>query len=220
MTRYVTASNNEMDILLFKSPEQLDPGIRPWPGKTPPAFVTHLRSEARSFDDLLSILSNGLKYQPITATADEAQWVETRKHQINEVCRFFRVQPVMIQANENATSYNSIEQLFLSHLTHTLMPWFERFEQSAYMNLLTPADKKAGYYIKLNEKALLRASTAERTAYYNAGRTQGWLTANEVREKEDLARSTDPKADELSPAANLFGKQPTSTDDEATNDDN
>ncbi|MCD1591803.1 phage portal protein [Qipengyuania citrea] len=167
-----------------------------------------------------AVLGNGLKYNAIAATADEAQWTETRKHQINEICRFFRVQPVMIQANEGATSYNSIEQLFLSHLTHTLMPWFTRFEQSAYQNLLTPADKKAGYFIKLEEKALLRASTAERTAYYNAGRTQGWLTANEIRVKEDLPRSDDPKADELSPAANLFGSQDTSTDDEETQDDN
>ena len=73
MTRYVTASNNEMDILLFKNPEQLDPGVRPWPGKTLPAFVTHLRSEARSFDDLLSILSSGLtgKDRTLSAIASE-----------------------------------------------------------------------------------------------------------------------------------------------------
>lgn len=167
-----------------------------------------------------AVLSNGLKFQAITSSANEAQWTEARRYQIVEICRFFRVNPVMIMQQDNATSYNSIEQLFLAHLTHTLMPWFTRFEQSAYMHLLTPADKKAGYYIKLNEKAILRASTADRIAYYREARTQGWMTANEVREKEDLPRKNDAWADQLTPAANLFGNQTPATDDEADQDDN
>ncbi|WP_298847346.1 hypothetical protein [uncultured Salinicola sp.] len=73
MTRYVTASNSDMDILLFRSPEQLDPGCRPWPDETPPAFVRHLRSEARSFDDLLSILTDGLTGKNRTLSAIASQ---------------------------------------------------------------------------------------------------------------------------------------------------
>jgi HK97 family phage portal protein len=153
-----------------------------------------------------AVLSNGLKWQTITSNADEAQWTDARKFQIEEICRVFRVHPVMLMT-QGATSYNSVEQLLLAHLTHTLMPWYERIEQSAYQALLSKDDKKAGLYVKLDSRALMEASVADRLAYYNAGRTGGWLTVNEIRELEDRERSDDPMADQLTPAANLFGQQ-------------
>lgn len=167
-----------------------------------------------------AVLPHGLKFQPIASNANEAQWTESRRYQVEEICRFFRVNPVMVMNQANATSYASIEQLFLAHVQNTMMPWFQRFEQSAYKALLTEAEKKQGYFIKLNEKALLRASTEQRVAYYREGITNGWLTRNEVREREDLPRSNDPLADLLTPAANLFGGNSTpSTDEVNKNDD-
>ncbi|MEV5030998.1 phage portal protein [Sphingobium sp. LMC3-1-1.1] len=166
-----------------------------------------------------AVLGGGMKFQPIASTANEAQWTESRKFQIQEICRAFGVQPVMLMA-DGATSYNSVEQLLLAHLTHTLMPWYERIEQSAYKALLSKEDKAKGFYIKLDSKALLESSNADRLAYYNAGRTQGWLTTNEIRALEDLPRSDDPMADQLMPAANLFGQTetplPTENNNEAT----
>lgn len=156
-----------------------------------------------------ALLPNGLKWQSIANSANEAQWTESRRYQIEEICRFFRVNPVMVMHQANATSYASIEQLFLSHVANTMMPWFQRFEQSAFVALLTPQEKAQGYYIKLNEKALMRASAAERAAYYREGISQGWLTRNEVRAKEDLCKSADPSADLLTPAQNIFGATPT-----------
>lgn len=152
-----------------------------------------------------AVLGGGMKFMAISSSADEAQWTESRKFQINEICRAFRVQPIMVMQSDGATSYNSVEQLLLSHLIHTLMPWYERFEQSAYKSLLSKADKRAGLYFKLDSRALLEGATADRLNYYKEGRTSGWLSINEIREKEDLARSDDPKADELTPAQNLFG---------------
>lgn len=168
----------------------------------------------------VALLNSGLKYQPLDGTADKAEWTESRRYQVEEVCRFFRVNPVMVMHQVNSTSYASVEQLFLAHLTHTLMPWYERFEQSANKALLSAADRRAGIYVKLNANAMLRGSTTERTAYYGAGRSQGWLTINEIREKEDLPRSDDPLADQLTPAANLFGAADTPTDDEVPKNDN
>lgn len=166
-----------------------------------------------------AILPNGLKWQSVANTANEAQWTESRRYQIEEICRFFRVNPVMVMHQADATSYASIEQLFLSHVANTMMPWFQRWEQSAQKALLTPQEQDDGFYIKLNEKALLRASTKERIAYYREGITQGWLTRNEVREKEDFSRIEDPAADQLTPAQNIFGgNSPTSTDEENTDD--
>jgi hypothetical protein len=146
-----------------------------------------------------------LEFTPVTTTADEAQWTERRRFLIKEVCRFFRVLPIMVMEGEDSTSYNSVEQLFLAHLTHTLMPWYERFEQSAEIALLTRDELLAGYTIKLNANALLRASHSERAKYYQTMRTIGAMTANEVRAKEDMPRSDDPAADQLAPAANVFG---------------
>ncbi len=152
-----------------------------------------------------AMLPFDLEFTPVTSSANEAQWTEARKFLIKEICRFFRVLPIMVMEGEDSTSYNSVEQLFLAHLTHTLMPWYERFEQSAEVALLTRAELLAGYSIKLNANALLRASHSERAKYYQTMRSIGAMTANEVRAKEDMPRSDDPAADQLAPAANIFG---------------
>ena len=74
-----------------------------------------------------AMLPFDLEFTPVTSSANEAQWTDARKFLIKEVCRFFRVLPIMVMEGEDSTSYNSVEQLFLAHLTHTLMPWYERF---------------------------------------------------------------------------------------------
>lgn len=153
-----------------------------------------------------ALVEGGITFQSISSSANDAQWIESRKFQIEELCRAFRVQPIMVM-QQGATSYNSVEQLMLAHLQNTLMPWYERIEQSARKALLTKEEKKAGYYVKLDSRALMEASTADRLAYYSAMRANGAMTINEVREKEDLPRSDDPVADTLMPAANLFGQQ-------------
>lgn len=159
-----------------------------------------------------------LDFTTVSGSANEAQWIENRKFLIEEICRFFRVLPIMVMQT-GATSYASVEQLFLAHLTHTLMPWYERFEQSAENSLLSREELEAGYTIKLNANALLRGSTAERTAYYNAMVTLGIMSANDVRAKEDLPLSDDPAADKLRGAANLFGTQPTTAPEGAPIED-
>lgn len=145
-----------------------------------------------------------LDFTSVSTNANEAQWIESREFIIKEICRFFRVQPIMVMASD-ATSYASVEQLFLNHLMHTLMPWYERFEQSAEVSLFTKAELLDGYSVKLNSNALLRANTADRASYYQTMRSIGAMTANEVRAKEDMPRHADAEADKLAPAANIFG---------------
>lgn len=154
-----------------------------------------------------------LDFTPVHSTANEAQWTESRKFLIEEICRFFRVQPIMVMASD-ATSYASVEQLFLNHLMNTLMPWYERFEQSADVSLFTNKELLDGYSVKLSANALLRASHAERATFYQTMRSIGAMTANEVRAKEDMPRSNDPTADTLAPAANIFGGANKTTNDE------
>lgn len=154
-----------------------------------------------------ALLANGLKYQALSQTADEAQFNETRRRVVNDLCAAFRVNPIMVMQTEGTSSYASVEQMFLAHLTHTLMPWYERIEQSAEVNLLTRAEQKAGYYTKLEAKALMRGTAKDRAEYFAIMRQNGVITANQWLEAEDMDRSADPKADELIAAANLYGPQ-------------
>lgn len=133
-----------------------------------------------------AILSGGLKYTPLAQQNDQAQLVESRKFQVEEICRFVRVMPIMIGAGEKTTTYASVEQLLIAHVTHTLMPWMVRLEQSADINLLGMQALKQGYYTKFTAQALMRGSAAERANYYTAMYGIGSLSPNEIRGLEDL----------------------------------
>lgn len=120
----------------------------------------------------------------------DAQHIETRKHQVEEICRTFRVMPIMIGQADKAATYASAEQMFLAHVTYTLMPWFQRFEQSANANLLTREERRAGYYTKFNANALMRGAAKDRGEFYakalGAGGQRPWMMADEVRDLEDM----------------------------------
>lgn len=159
------------------------------------------------------ILDNDADFKSWTMSGVDAQHLETRKHQIGEICRAFRVMPIMIgHAGDQAPTFASAEQFFLAHVVHTLLPWYTRIEQSADVNLLSDADRAAGYYTKFNPNALMRGAAADRGAFYAQGLGSGghpaWLTPNDVRDLEDMERSTDPNADSLFyPVQSTAGQQ-------------
>lgn len=140
-------------------------------------------------------------FVPTSMTGVDQQLIETRKHQIEEICRAFRVMPIMVGFSDKAATYASAEQMFLAHVVHTLMPWYQRIEQSADVNLLTEAQRMAGMYVKLNPNALMRGAAKDRAEYYakalGSGGTKGWMTQNDVRGLEEMDRSDDPEADML-----------------------
>jgi phage portal protein BeeE len=109
--------------------------------------------------------------------------------------------PIMVGQSDKAATYASAEQMFLAHVVHTLMPWYQRIEQSADVNLLSEEQRNAGFYTKLNPNALMRGAATDRAEYYakglGSGGGKGWLTQNDVRSFEDMDKSDDPKADEL-----------------------
>lgn len=147
------------------------------------------------------ILDRGAKWTPLQMSGVDAQHLETRKFQVEEVCRIFRVMPIMVGYADKTATYASSEQMFLAHVVHTLMPWYSRNEQSADVNLLSEADQAAGYYTKFNANALMRGAAKDRAEFYakalGAGGGKGWMTQNEVRGFEELDRSDDPEADAL-----------------------
>lgn len=136
------------------------------------------------------ILDMGAKWHAQQMTGVDAQHLETRKHQIEEICRGFRVMPIMVGFSDKAATYASSEQMFIAHVVHTLMPWYERIEQSADTSLLTEQEQNEGYYTKFTPNALMRGAAADRAQYYIAalGNTQqpGWMVRNEVRALEEL----------------------------------
>lgn len=131
------------------------------------------------------ILDRSAKWQPLTMSGVDAQHLETRRHQVEEVCRAFRVLPVMAMQSDKAATYASAEQMFIAHLVHTLLPWYERLEQSADCDLMADSERAAGVYTLLDPAGMLRGSLKD-TAEYIAKLVQvGVLVRNEGREMLD-----------------------------------
>ena len=152
-----------------------------------------------------AVLQGGLKWQSISQTADEAQFIEARKLQVVEICRAMRVLPIMAMHQDGTAAYASVEQMFLAHVTHTLAPDFERFEQSAEVNLLSEKDQKDGYYIELVESGLMRGTAKDRADFGAIAMQNGGMTRNEFRDTIDLPRSDEADADKFIPSVNLYG---------------
>jgi HK97 family phage portal protein len=133
-----------------------------------------------------AVLWGGLKWQPMGTPNDQAQFLETRKFQVEEICRAFRVMPIMIGYSDKTSTYASAEQMFLAHVVHTMGPWYRRIEKSADKNLLTEKDRQDGHYTKFIDKALLRGAVKDRGDYYTKMYGIGAMNPNEIRELEEM----------------------------------
>ena len=134
----------------------------------------------------VAVLEEGMKYTPISISPNEAQFLETRKFQINEIARIFRVPPHMVGDLEKS-SFSNIEQQSLEFVKYTLDPWVIRWEQALYRSLLNEEEKKELFF-KFNVEGLLRGDYASRMNGYATARQNGWMSANDIRELEDLDR--------------------------------
>ena len=134
----------------------------------------------------IAVLEEGLHYTPIGISPEQAQFLETRKFQINEIARIFRVPPHMVGDLEKS-SFSNIEQQSLEFVKYTLDPWVIRWEQSIMRSLLNK-EEKARYFVKFNLEGLLRGDYQSRMNGYAIGRQNGWMSANDIRELENLDR--------------------------------
>jgi len=135
------------------------------------------------------ILDRKATFTPTTMTGVDAQHLETRKFQIEEICRAIGVQPIMVGHPADLAARAAVEQMLLAHLVHTMDPWYVDIEQSADVNLLSSQERAEGYYTKFTRGALLAADAKGRSEYFSkalgAGGSPPWLTQDEVRELED-----------------------------------
>lgn len=143
----------------------------------------------------VAVLEEGLKYTPISISPNEAQFLETRKFQIDEIARIFRVPPHMVGDLEKS-SFSNIEQQSLEFVKYTLEPWIVRWEQSISRSLLS-RNEKSSYFVKFNVDGLLRGDYASRMSGYATARQNGWMSANDIRELENLDRISDEEGGNL-----------------------
>lgn len=134
----------------------------------------------------IAVLEEGMKYTPISVSPEQAQFLETRKFQINEIARIFRIPPHMIGDLEKS-SFSNIEQQSLEFVKYTLDPWVIRFEQAITKTLLSSREKPQ-IYVKFNLEGLLRGDYESRMNGYAVARQNGWMSANDIRELENLDR--------------------------------
>ena len=160
------------------------PGTIKDPTKVREAWQSQFGGSANS--GKIAVLEEGMKYTPISISPEQAQFLETRKFQINEIARIFRVPPHMVGDLEKS-SFSNIEQQSLEFVKYTLDPWVVRWEQSIRRTLLTPLEKKR-YDVKFNLEGLLRGDYQSRMNGYATARQNGWMSANDIRELENLDR--------------------------------
>jgi len=153
------------------------------------------------------VLEEGLEPKVLSMPNDDAQWLETRKHQVTDIARWFRIPPHMLADLERAT-FSNIENQALEFVKYTLLPWIVRWEQAIGLQLL--GDEWTGVggdlYAKFNVSALERADIKTRFESYQIGRNGGFMTPNRIAELEDWPQFDEGGDDRLRPL-NMVGEE-------------
>jgi HK97 family phage portal protein len=165
-------------------------GVLTFPGQLSPEARQNLR---RSFEELhagganshrVALLEAGLKWEAIGVPPDDSQFLQSREFQIIEIARWFNLPPNKLK-DLSKTSYNSLEQMEISFVVDTLRPWLVRWEQQLNRKIIRPKDKGT-FFFEFNVDGKLRGEIAARYQSYSVARNWGWLSVNEIREKENM----------------------------------
>ena len=132
----------------------------------------------------VAVLEEGMKFTPISMNNQEAQYLDLRRFQVEEIARLYRV-PLHMIGDLSGATYSNIEQQSLEFVTYTLDPWVVRWEQTIFRRLLSDEEKQK-YFVKFNVDGLLRGDYQSRMNGYATARQNGWMSANDIRELENL----------------------------------
>lgn len=154
-----------------------------------PAYERLSKSLKEKYEGLgkshrLMLLEEGMTFSKNTIPPNDAQFLETRKFQTLEIARIFRVPPHMLADLERAT-FSNIEQQSIDFVTHTVRPWLIRWEQTINWKLFDSNESKR-FFAEFLIEGLLRGETKARYEAYAIGRQNGWLSVNDIRERENL----------------------------------
>lgn len=131
------------------------------------------------------LLEGGLQWVPFTVNPTDAQLLESKNFQIEDICRIYRVPQHLVNKLDRSTN-NNIEEQALEFVMYTMLPYFKRFEECMNAQLLTPQQRKDGYFLEHKIDGLMRGNSTARAAFYASGRQWGWLSANDIRRLENL----------------------------------
>lgn len=132
----------------------------------------------------VAILEENMSFTPISLPNNEAQFLETRRFQVEEICRIYRVPPHLVGNLDRAT-FSNIENQSIDFAVHTIRPWLVRIEQA--MNRALFADSEKGrFYVQFNLDGLMRGDYKSRMEGYAIARQNGWMSANDIRALENL----------------------------------
>ncbi|PKM30223.1 MAG: phage portal protein [Gammaproteobacteria bacterium HGW-Gammaproteobacteria-11] len=137
------------------------------------------------------LLEEGMDFVKLTMSADEVQMLQTRVHQVSEVCSIWRMNPMLIGHGDKTSTWGTgVEQITIGHLTFTLSPLLRMIEQAMQRDLLGQRDLDSGHYLRFTDNALLRVDMKTKAEYFKAAiggnNGPGWMDRNEVRALEDL----------------------------------
>lgn len=152
------------------------------PGKVSDAWQAAYGGTRNS--NKVAVLEEGLQYQPISMPNADAQFLETRKFQIEEICRIFQVPPHLV-ADLSKSSFNNIENQSISFVVHTIRPWLVRIEQAMNRKLFKETEK-GECFVSFNASALMRGDYKSRMDGYAIGIQNGFFSVNDVRRMENL----------------------------------
>ena len=165
-------------------------GIIQHPGELSDVALTRLKTDWKSEHGGLSrahrvgILEEGMSYQEIGVAPEDAQFLETRKFQVEEIARIYRVPPHMLADLDRAT-FSNIEQQSISFVVNTLGAWLVRIEKTINRVLLTPDERKK-YFVEHLVDSLMRGDITSRYAAYATAKQNGWMSTNEIRRLENM----------------------------------
>lgn len=129
------------------------------------------------------ILDAGAKWTPFTMTGVDGEHLATRNFQVVEVCRAMGVFPQMIGHADKTATFASAESFFQAHVTHSLEPWYENWQQAIARDLFPDEDDLSAEF---SVQGLLRGDHKSRAEFYASGITNGWMTRNDARARENL----------------------------------
>ena len=168
------------------------PGIGKDPGRLRQSWKAQFSGKN---NHSVAVLEEGMTFKQMAIPPNEAQFLETRKFQINEIARIFRVPPHMVGDLEKS-SFSNIEEMGLNFVIYTLNPWIVRWEQAMQQSLLLPSEKSR-LFLRFNVDGLLRGDYQSRMNGYAVARQNGWMSANDIRELENMNPISDEEGGNL-----------------------
>ncbi|WP_147565136.1 phage portal protein [Clostridium tyrobutyricum] len=131
------------------------------------------------------ILEGGGQFKEVTMKLTDAQFLESKRFRIEDVCRIFRIPLHLVQDLTRSTN-NNIEHQSLEFIVYTMLPWFKRWEENLNLQLLSNESKTKNRYFEFKVDALLRGDAQTRASAYAQGRQWGWLSVNDIRRLENM----------------------------------